>query len=253
MRFALCCLFLALLTLGVASPAGADAPWTEGRNYFPIVPAQPTAVPRGKVEVTEVFSYACVVCNRFLPTMKRLAASMPAGVVVDYLPASFIPAEDWPVFQRAYLAAQLLGVADRAHDALFDAIWKTGELAIIDPATQRVKAQLPTIADVARFYHRATGVPVADFLATAASMGVETRMGQAHPRSSSTASTARTSAPPETRTSSSSWLSGWSPGRVRGNTPRRGTSRVARVQPGTTCGTPRACTWGRMAADTAWR
>jgi thiol:disulfide interchange protein DsbA len=179
MRFALCCLFLALLILGVASPAGADAPWTEGRNYFPIVPAQPTAVPRGKVEVTEVFSYACVVCNRFLPTMKRLAASMPAGVVVDYLPASFIPAEDWPVFQRAYLAAQLLGVADRAHDALFDAIWKTGELAIIDPATQRVKAQLPTIADVARFYHRATGVPVADFLATAASMGVETRMGQA--------------------------------------------------------------------------
>ena len=111
--------------------------------------------------------------------MHRLVASLPAGVVVDYVPASFIPAEDWPVFQRAYLAAQVLGIADRAHDAMFDAIWKSGELAIIDPSTQRLKARLPTIDDVARFYHRTTGVAVSDFLATAASMGVETKMGQA--------------------------------------------------------------------------
>jgi thiol:disulfide interchange protein DsbA len=179
MGFTRYCLLLAFLTIGYAASARDAAPWVEGRNYFRIIPAQPTAVPRGKVEVTEVFSYACVVCNRFLPSMQRLAASLPSGVVIDYLPASFNPAEDWPVFQRAYLTAQLLGVADRAHAALFDAIWKTGELAIVDPATNRIKARPPTIEDVARFYHRTTGVAVSEFISAANSMGVETRMNQA--------------------------------------------------------------------------
>ena len=31
------------------------------------------------------------------------------------------------MFQRAYLAAQSLGIAERTHQAMFDAVWKTGE------------------------------------------------------------------------------------------------------------------------------
>jgi thiol:disulfide interchange protein DsbA len=155
------------------------AHWTEGKNYFAIVPAQPTSVPKGKIEVTEVFSYGCVYCNRFVPVMRKLKASLPANVVIDYLPASFSPAEDWPMFQRAYLTAQVLGVADKAHEAMFDAVWKTGEMAIMDPKTNSLKARLPTIEDAARFYGRTTGVSVADFVVAANSMGVNTRVDQA--------------------------------------------------------------------------
>lgn len=154
------------------------ARWVEGKHYFLIVPVQPTSLPRGKVAVTEVFSYGCPVCDRFRPFMLQLKKSLPVNAVIDYLPASFNPGEDWPMFQRAYLTAQVLGVADKAHEAMFDAVWKTGELGIVGP-DGRLKAQMPTIEDAARFYNRTTGVSVSDFVAAAKSMGIETKIGQA--------------------------------------------------------------------------
>lgn len=170
---------VALLVVSAPSP-GKDAPdWKEGENYFLIVPAQPTSVARGKVQVTEVFSYGCPICNQFLPTMHKLKSSLPSNAVVDYVPASFNDAEDWPMFQRAYITAQVLGVADRTHEAMFAAVWETGELGIIDPLKQRLKPQLPTIEDAARFYHRVAGVSAAEFVAAADSMGVNTRIGHA--------------------------------------------------------------------------
>lgn len=170
---------VAMLMVSLAAEGKDEAPWTEGQNYFLVVPAQPTSLPKGKVEVTEVFSYGCIVCNRFAPYMRKLKTSLPANVVVNYLPAGFNPPEDWPMFQRAYLTAEILGVADRAHEAMFDAVWKTGELAILDPSGRSIKKQLPTIEDAARFCNRVTGVSTAEFIAAAKSMGVETRVGQA--------------------------------------------------------------------------
>jgi thiol:disulfide interchange protein DsbA len=172
-------LLIGILMLGGIAPGKDIAPWKEGENYFLVTPPQPTGLPRGKVEVTEVFSYACIVCNRFLPDMHRLIAGLPANAVVDYLPASFLPDEDWPVFQRAYLTAKALGVADRAHDEMFDAVWRTGELAIVDPITRNLKSPLPSIEDVARFYGRTTKISVTDFVAAATSVGIDTRVNQA--------------------------------------------------------------------------
>jgi len=108
--------------------------------------------------------------------MQKLKKSLPSNVELDYLPASFHPEEDWVVFQRAYLTAKILGVADKAHDAIYDAIWKTGELAVIDPTTRRPKKLLPTIEDVANFYHRQTGTDVAQFVSTANSFSVDAKM-----------------------------------------------------------------------------
>ena len=83
------------------------------------------------------------------------------------------------MFQRAYVTAQMLGIADTTHEAMFDAVWKTGDLAIIDQGTGQLKARLPTIEDAARFYNRTAGVSVADFVAAAKSMGADTQIGQA--------------------------------------------------------------------------
>ena len=160
--------------------ANAAAPLYEaGRHYTVLPQAQPTTVPAGKVEVLEVFSYGCPACNQFRPFMKQLTSSLPANAQLAYMPASWNPGENWHVFQRAFLAAQSLGVADKAHEAMFDAIWTTGELGIADSRTGRVKARLPTIEDVARFYERVTGVKAADFVVTAKSFGIEAKMKQA--------------------------------------------------------------------------
>jgi thiol:disulfide interchange protein DsbA len=154
----------------------AAASWTEGVQYSRIQQSEPTALPAGQVEVTEVFSYGCPYCNAFVPTADAIKASLPPNAKMDYLPASFSTAEDFPMFQRAFFTAQALGMADRMHDAMFDAVWKTGELAIENPQTHQIRNPLPTLADVARFYQRHTGIPAAKFLATAHSFWVESKI-----------------------------------------------------------------------------
>jgi len=166
---------LAVLVLVVPAGAGAAA-FSEGTNYVRLTPVQPTTVPSGKVEVMEVFSYACPACNAFQTTMAKLRTSLPPNAQVVYLPASFIPAEDWPMFQRAYFAAQLLGVAERSHQAMYDAVWKTGELSTTEPGTTHLKDRQPSLEDAARFYERVAGVKSQQFLAMANSFGVDSKM-----------------------------------------------------------------------------
>jgi thiol:disulfide interchange protein DsbA len=153
--------------------------WTEGKHYFAVNPPRIPSVAPGKVEVTEVFSYGCPACNLFVPVMHKLKQTLPANAVLTYLPASFNPSEDWPMFQLAFCTAQALGVAEQTNDAMFDAVWKTGELAVIDPVTQRIKSHLPTLEDAARFYNRVAGVPIDKFLSTAKSFAVDTKVRSA--------------------------------------------------------------------------
>lgn len=153
-----------------------DGKWVEGKNYFRIDPAQPTSTP-GKIEVTEVFSYGCPACFQYHGVVDELAKSLPKGTVMTYTPASFRPDENWPLLQRAYLTAQALGVDKQTHDAMFDAVFKSGELGIFDMKTQKPKPQSgwPTIDDVAKFYAQ-HGVKAEDFVATANSFTINTKM-----------------------------------------------------------------------------
>ena len=170
---------MVLLLGGAASAAFSAGSWVQGTNYFLIQPVQPTNVPAGKVEVTEVFSYACPACNRFYPMVDKLKAALPANAELTFVPAAFNPTEDWPMFQRAYYAAQALGIDKREHDAVFDAVWKTGELAIIEPGTQRIKVPAPTIDDAAKWYAKVAGVKADAFVSAANSFGVDTKTRQA--------------------------------------------------------------------------
>jgi thiol:disulfide interchange protein DsbA len=175
LRSLVCC--IALIGYGgMAAGAQDSAKWVEGTHYFLLQPAQPTSTP-GKIEVLDVFSYACPACNQFQPTVDRLKAALPANAQIAYLPAAFNPAEDWPVFQRAFLAAQILGVAEQSHDAMYDAVWGNGSLAIVEKATRRLlpREQQPTIEDVAKFYAR-YGVKADAFVAAATSFTVDSQM-----------------------------------------------------------------------------
>jgi thiol:disulfide interchange protein DsbA len=66
---------------GAAS--GAQLPggkWQAGVNYDPVVPAQPTSVGTGKVEVMEVFWLACPHCYALEPRIRSWLKTKPAYV-----------------------------------------------------------------------------------------------------------------------------------------------------------------------------
>jgi thiol:disulfide interchange protein DsbA len=167
---------LGVLALMLAPVSQAAQTWLQGTHYDLITPAQRTSVPAGKVEVMEVFSYGCPGCNAFQPVMDELQKTLPPNARMTFLPASFSPQEDWPMLQRAYFTAKALGIAERTHQAIFDAVWKTGEMATFDPATHRPKSTLPSIEDAAKCYQRLTGIKAETFLTTAKSFSIDLRM-----------------------------------------------------------------------------
>lgn len=164
----------AALGLSVGTALGAEK-WTVGKHYFSVETPQPP--PRaGTVTVTEIFSYGCPACNDFLPFMQGLEKKLATNVVVDHLHASWLAAENWPTLQRAHITAKALGIAKKTHEAMFAAVWKTGELAVADPRTGRPRSPLPSIQDMARFYQRVADVPAATFLETAKSFSVDSEI-----------------------------------------------------------------------------
>jgi protein dithiol oxidoreductase (disulfide-forming) len=170
------------LLIGAFALAGAHAQapaaWEAGKHYFLIDPPVATSTP-GKIEVTEVFSYGCPACNFSLPSVDKLAKSLPPNAVMNYVPASFNPAEDWPLFQRTFFTAQALGLdLEKTHHAMFDAVWKTHELATMNADGRTLKNPQPPLEEVARFFV-GMGVKAEDFTATATSFSINTKMKQA--------------------------------------------------------------------------
>lgn len=169
-------LLFGLAFAALAHAATGDS-FEAGKNWFPVEPAQPTST-GDKPEIVEVFSFACPACNAFQPTVDKLKAAIPEAKLV-YLAASFRPDEDWPTFQRAFYAAQALGIDDRVHQPTFDAVWKPdGSLHIADPVTHRPASPMPTIEDIAKLYAK-YGVKAEDFVATANSFAVNLQMKRA--------------------------------------------------------------------------
>ena len=148
-----------------AAPAPAPATptkWEAGKNYFVIDPAQQTAT-GDNIEVLEVFSYACPHCAHFQPYAEQIKAALPAYATYSYMPAVF--RADWEPFARAFYTAQALGVLDKTHQALFDALHRDHE-------------PLRTLDDLASFYAK-HGVDKAKFLAEANSFEVESKLARA--------------------------------------------------------------------------
>jgi protein dithiol oxidoreductase (disulfide-forming) len=168
---------LSTLLIALVPAAHAAQTWVEGRHYVRLPSPQHTNVDPGKIEVLEVFSYGCPACNHFQPEATQLKHDLPANAQMSLMPASWQKGEDWPMFQRAYYTAQVLGVAEKTHQAMFDAVWKTGELATM--SGDRLKNPQPTIEEAAKFYQRTAGVDPAKFLQISKSFAVDIKTRQA--------------------------------------------------------------------------
>ena len=110
--------FMALVALPLMALSALAEEWVEGEHYDVITPAL-----RGKsdkIEVTEFFWYGCTHCYSFEPQIAQWKKSLDDDVVVVGSPAMWNALME--VHAKAFYAAQVLGVLDKVHMPLFQAI-----------------------------------------------------------------------------------------------------------------------------------
>jgi protein dithiol oxidoreductase (disulfide-forming) len=163
---------LAVSLLVIGAPASAQLLWQQGVDYQLIAAPQRAGAPEDKIEVAEAFSYGCPYCYKAKDNVARLALSLPPDAAMTYVHASFVPAEGWPVLQRAFYTASKLGLAESQHEAMFKAIWETGEVPMVDVTTGRMR-KLPTIEELAKFYTKGNAAKTAEFVKLAGSPGID--------------------------------------------------------------------------------
>ncbi len=114
----------------IAPPSGmpaGPAP-VEGQDYYLIdTPDQPGG---DKVQVVEVFGYGCSHCAQFQPFLSKWEKTLPSDVQFSYLPGPFGGLPDG--FERAFYAAQAMGVQEKSHDAIFKAVHVDKRVATAD-------------------------------------------------------------------------------------------------------------------------
>jgi thiol:disulfide interchange protein DsbA len=123
-----------------ATTINAPALWQEGVNYTRIVPAQPTSVAPGQVEVLEFFWYACPHCfsiDSLVETWKKTKPSY-----VSFSRVHVMWNEGNRALARLYYTLESLGKLDQLHTEVFKEIHTNGNpLVVADPAeTERMQA-----------------------------------------------------------------------------------------------------------------
>ncbi|MCZ7562486.1 MAG: thiol:disulfide interchange protein DsbA/DsbL [Burkholderiales bacterium] len=111
------------LCLAVAGAPAAAQQFAAGADYTVLDPAIPTDN-AGKVEVVEFFWYGCPHCYDLEPRLERWVEKLPKDVEFRRVPAPFN--KQWAVAGRVYYTMESLGVVEKHHTALFDAIHKDG-------------------------------------------------------------------------------------------------------------------------------
>lgn len=121
------------LSLATAYAADSSAPpFQEGKDYVRLPAAVPPAVPDkpDKPEVVELFWYGCPHCYDLEPTVRRWLKYKPENVVFTRIAVAF--GAHWEPGARAYYAAEALGVLDKVHQPLFEAMHQKRSLATED-------------------------------------------------------------------------------------------------------------------------
>lgn len=150
-----------------AQPPSGPAP-VEGTDYLVIENGQPYQQAAGKIEVAEVFGYVCPACFRFQPLIGPWKAGLPSDVQFVYVPAMF--GGTWDNYARAFYAAETLGVQEKTHDALYNAIH-------VDQSLKGERGN-DSVEDIAAFYAK-YGVDPKEFANTMASFGVAAKTNRA--------------------------------------------------------------------------
>lgn len=148
-----------------AAPTGppTSARFKEGTHYQKIVPAQPTNVAPGKVEVAEVFWYGCGHCFSLDPALESWRKKAPGNVEFVRIPAMWN--DTLRIHARLFYTAETLGKLDALHSLIFREIHVN-------------QNQLNTVEKIGAFFKQ-HGVSNEDFQKTFSSFAVESKLQRA--------------------------------------------------------------------------
>jgi thiol:disulfide interchange protein DsbA len=151
------------LAAATNTPATSER-FKEGVNYKKVLPAQPTGVAPGKVEVVEVFWYGCAHCFNLDPAIEAWRnKGKPAYVEFVRVPGMWN--DTLRMHARLYYTAEALGKLEALHSAIFREIQVEG-----DP--------LNTVEKMTAFFKK-HGVSSDEFQKAFASFAVESKLQRA--------------------------------------------------------------------------
>lgn len=166
-RLALALMFLLSPGLAAAAAPVASSPaLVAGVDYLEIPGGTQFAPAPGRVEVVEVFGYTCGHCASFEPEVRAWVATLPQDVQFTAVAAPF--GGYWIPYAKAYYSAQLLGLAEATHQAMFHALHQEHSLPVSGPTPE----------EIAGFYAQ-HGADAAEFVAAMSSPQVEAALERA--------------------------------------------------------------------------
>jgi thiol:disulfide interchange protein DsbA len=154
-----------------ATAANGDK-WQEGVNYTRIVPAQPTNVAAGQVEVLEFFWYACPHCYALEPSVAAWLKTKPSYVTFTRVPVEWN--EGHRALARLYYALEGMGKLNELHPEIFKEIQVNNNPLVGQDPNNSAAAERLQLAFV-----RKHGISDADFVKAYHDMNTETALQRA--------------------------------------------------------------------------
>ena len=160
----------ATATASAATPSGTA--WQEGVNYTRVVPAQPTNVPAGQVEVLEFFWYACPHCYALEPTLAAWLKSKPGYVSLSRVPVLWN--EGHRSLARLYYTLDSMGKLNEVHSEIFKELQVNGNPLVGPDPNNAAAAERVQVAFIKKL-----GISEADFEKEYHGFNVETALQRA--------------------------------------------------------------------------
>ena len=130
-RYGLLLLFVAASVQAAEFLEGVQVDEFEEGVHYQKLPVPVETENPGKVEVVELFSYACIHCKTFDPTLETWRDEQADDVLFRRVPAIFN--ETWKLLAQAFYTAEVLGVTEKVHEPIFRALHDQG-VNLGDPA-----------------------------------------------------------------------------------------------------------------------
>jgi protein dithiol oxidoreductase (disulfide-forming) len=163
---------VAAATSTASAAATSGTQWQDGVNYTRTVPAQPTSVPAGQVEVLEFFWYACPHCYALEPLVQTWLKSKPAYVTFIRVPVEWN--EGHRSLAHLFYALGAMGKLGDVHNEIFKEIQVNGDPLIGPDPNNAAAAERVQLSFIKKL-----GLSDADFEKAYQDMNVQTAMQRA--------------------------------------------------------------------------
>ena len=163
---------VAAATSTAAAAATSGTQWQDGVNYTRTVPAQPTNVPAGQVEVLEFFWYACPHCYALEPTVQTWLKSKPAYITFTRVPVEWN--EGHRSLAHLFYALEAMVKLNDVHSEIFKEIQVNGNPLIGPDPNNAASAERTQVSFIKKL-----GLSDADFEKAYQDMNVQTAMQRA--------------------------------------------------------------------------